>query len=479
MLHYLYMKVKDFGPLSGFLRLNSKEITQLQRILDVTILTGLFILLQPSLEWETPLVSLPSWCLVGLAVSTVLSPSSIYSSYRNRSLLKLLRKISSRWILILSLLLLATYFNKSTSSFSRIATTTWAISGWIWLVTSHILIRKALRYHRTNGGNSRSIVYWGNLKAASLFAKQIASNPWTGYQIISWFSPVAVEANSHTETLPSCGGGKQELKDWLKANEVDWLVFGHIDSNESELNEMISLFGDTSISVLYAPHWSHPTMRFSLELVGNQPCIELWGSGQRWLDRQIKRLIDLTLTSVGIIIISPLLVCIAIAIKLSSPGPILYKQDRYGLDGKKFKCIKFRSMYTTETSELSMIKQATPNDPRVTPIGAFLRRWSLDELPQVFNVLTGDMSLVGPRPHAIEHNETYRKIIPGYMQRHSFKPGITGLAQISGWRGETPLVSDMENRINADLVYQRDWSLMLDVKILIKTFLLLHTGNTY
>ena len=136
-------------------------------------------------------------------------------------------------------------------------------------------------------------------------------------------------------------------------------------------------------------------------------------------------------------------------------------------------------MYTTETSELSMIKQATPNDPRVTPIGAFLRRWSLDELPQVFNVLTGDMSLVGPRPHAIEHNETYRKIIPGYMQRHSFKPGITGLAQISGWRGETPLVSDMENRINADLVYQRDWSLMLDVKILIKTFLLLHTGNTY
>lgn len=479
MLHYLYMKLQDFEPLSGFLRLNSKEITQLQRILDVTILTGSFVLLQPYLEWETPFVSLPTWCLVGIAVSTVLSPSSIYSSYRHRSLLKLLRKISSRWILILSLLLLATYFNKSTSSFSRIATTTWAISGWIWLVTSHILIRKVLRYHRSNGGNSRSIVYWGNPKAASLFAKQIANNPWTGYQIIGWFSPVTVEANSHNETLPSCGGGKQELKDWLKANEVDWLVFGHIDSNESELNEMISLFGDTSISVIYAPHWSHPTMRFSMELVGNQPCIELWGSGQRWLDRQIKRLIDLTLTSVGIIIISPLLVCIAIAIKLSSPGPVLYKQDRYGLDGKKFKCIKFRSMYTTETSELSMIKQATPNDPRVTPIGAFLRRWSLDELPQLFNVLLGDMSLVGPRPHAIEHNETYRKIIPGYMQRHSFKPGITGLAQISGWRGETPLVSDMENRINADLVYQRDWSIMLDIKILIKTFLLLHTGNTY
>ena len=136
-------------------------------------------------------------------------------------------------------------------------------------------------------------------------------------------------------------------------------------------------------------------------------------------------------------------------------------------------------MYITQDSEISTIKQATARDPRVTPIGAFLRRWSLDELPQVFNVLIGDMSLVGPRPHAIEHNEFYRKVIPGYMQRHSFKPGITGLAQISGWRGETPLISDMENRINADLAYQRDWSLVLDFQILAKTFFLLRSGNVY
>ena len=478
-LKKLYIRLKKSRLLSGFLRLNGKDITQLQKILDPIILTGLFMLLQPYLEWKTPFASLPSWCLVAFAVSIVLAQSSIYSSYRHRSLIKLLRKISSRWLLILSLLLLATYFNKSTSSFSRIATTTWALSGWMWLITSHILIRKILRYYRTNGGNSRLIVYWGTPKAAASFAKQIASNPWMGYRIVAWFSPVMEETKSHIQTLPACAGGRKDLEAWLKKHKVDWLVFSYIDTDESKLEQMVSLFGDTSVSVLYAPHWSHPTMRFSTELVGIQPCIELWGSEQRWLDRQIKRLIDLTLCSVGVIIISPLLLCIAIAIKLSSPGPILYRQNRYGLDGKNFKCLKFRSMYVEKNIDLSEVKQATSTDPRVTPIGSFLRRWSLDELPQIFNVLAGDMSLVGPRPHAAQHNEIYRKVIPGYMQRHSFKPGITGLAQISGWRGETPLVSDMENRINADLTYQRDWSLILDLKILVKTFLLLRSGNNY
>ena len=479
MLNYLYLKLKDSEALSGFLRLNGKDITQLQRILDSAILTGLFIVLQPYLVWSTPFASFPSWCLVALATLLILPQSSIYTSYRHRSLSKLLRKISSRWLLILGVLLLATYFNKSTSSFSRIATTTWAISGWLWLVTSHILLRKALRFHRSHGGNSRSIVYWGPPNAAASFAKQITNNPWMGYRIIAWFSPIPVTTATQIQTFPPCRGGRQELRDWLKENKVDWLVFSYVETNEYDLNQMISLFGDTSVSVIYAPHWFHPTMRFSVESIGNQPCIELWGSEQRWLDRQVKRILDLGLTSIGVVIIAPLLIGIAIAVKLSSPGPILYRQDRYGLDGKKFKCMKFRSMYTAESSDIPVMKQAIAGDPRVTPIGAFLRRWSLDELPQVFNVLIGDMSLVGPRPHAVQHNEIYRKVIPGYMQRHAFKPGITGLAQVSGWRGETPFVSDMENRIHADLAYQRDWSLMLDLKILIKTFLLIRSGNVY
>ena len=136
-------------------------------------------------------------------------------------------------------------------------------------------------------------------------------------------------------------------------------------------------------------------------------------------------------------------------------------------------------MCVLDSVDQAVVKQATADDPRITPVGRFLRRWSLDELPQIFNVLIGDMSLVGPRPHAVQHNEMYRKLIPGYMQRHAFKPGITGLAQVSGWRGETRNLSEMANRIDADLRYQRDWSLKLDIKILIKTFLRLRSGNAY
>ena len=479
MRDFLFSKLANSKSLAGLLRLNGKDITQLQRILDPIVITGLFVLLQPYLVWSTPFASFPSWCLVAIATLVILPQSNIYSSHRNHSLSKLLRKINSSWLLVLGILLLATYFNKSTSSFSRIATSTWAISGWIWLFISHILVRKVLRSYRKSGGNSRSIVYWGTPKAAESFAMQIANNSWMGYKISAWFCPIPVTNENTIHSLPSCNGGRKQLENWLKVNKVDWIVFSYIDESDFNLNQTIASFGDTSVSVLYAPHWSHPTMRFKLESVGNQTCIELWGSDQRWLDRLIKRTLDVALTSVGLIFISPLLIWIAIAVKLSSPGPILYKQDRYGLDGKKFKCIKFRSMYTTESSDPEVIVQATSIDPRVTPIGAFLRRWSLDELPQIFNVLAGDMSLVGPRPHAVQHNEIYRKIIPGYMQRHSFKPGITGLAQISGWRGETPLVSDMENRIKADLAYQRDWSLLLDLKILVKTFLLLRSGNSY
>ena len=178
-------------------------------------------------------------------------------------------------------------------------------------------------------------------------------------------------------------------------------------------------------------------------------------------------------------LISPLLLAIAIAVKVTSPGPVLFSQDRYGLDGRRFEIYKFRTMRVMEAGDQPGLRQASRHDPLVTPLGAVLRRWSLDELPQLFNVLKGDMSLVGPRPHAVEHNELYRRQIPGYMQRHSYKPGITGLAQIEGWRGETSTVDAMARRIDADLRYQRSWSLKLDIKILIKTILNLRSPNAY
>ena len=392
-------------PSSGFLRLHGKDIARFQRLLDPIVITGVFIVLQPNRVWSTPFASIPFWCLVAAASIVLLPRSGIYVSYRHRSLKRLVRKISSSWILILALLLLATYFNKSTATFSRFATSTWAISAWLWLISSHVLCRKLLRWHRSSGGNSRTIVYWGMPDAAAAFADQIASNSWMGLRIVAWFSPVPVRPDSHSLNCPSCSGGFRELREWLSTNSADRLIFSHVTTDGLGMDQMVQLFGDTSLPVVYAPHWSHPTMRFTVDSIGDQACIDLWGSERSLLDRQLKRSFDLILTSIGVVIISPVLIIIAIAVKLSSPGPILYRQDRYGLDGKRFQCFKFRSMRVLDSADQSVVKQATVDDPRITPVGSVLRKWSLDELPQIFNVLKGDMSLVGPRPHAVQHNE--------------------------------------------------------------------------
>jgi len=181
----------------------------------------------------------------------------------------------------------------------------------------------------------------------------------------------------------------------------------------------------------------------------------------------IKRATDLLLATLILILISPLLLIIAIGVKVTSPGPVIFKQRRYGLDGEEILVYKFRSMSVCEDG--GQIQQAKKNDQRITPLGAFLRKSSLDELPQFINVLQGRMSIVGPRPHAVAHNEMYRKLINGYMVRHKVKPGITGWAQINGLRGETETLDKMKARIDFDLDYLRNWSPMLDLKIIVNT----------
>jgi putative colanic acid biosynthesis UDP-glucose lipid carrier transferase len=181
----------------------------------------------------------------------------------------------------------------------------------------------------------------------------------------------------------------------------------------------------------------------------------------------IKRTSDLVLASLILVLLTPLMLMIALAVRITSPGPIIFRQRRYGLYGEEIKVYKFRSMKVAEDGDT--VVQARKDDQRVTPIGAFLRRTSLDELPQFVNVLQGRMSIVGPRPHAVAHNEQYRKLIKGYMLRHKVKPGITGWAQVNGLRGETATLDRMEARIQHDLDYLRNWSVWLDLWIILKT----------
>ena len=181
----------------------------------------------------------------------------------------------------------------------------------------------------------------------------------------------------------------------------------------------------------------------------------------------LKRLQDLILATIALLITAIPMLVIAIGVKVTSPGPVFFRQDRYGLDGRKIQILKFRSMTVTENGD--NVKQATKNDARITRLGAFLRRTSLDELPQFFNVLQGTMSVVGPRPHAVAHNELFRKQVEFYMLRHKMKPGITGWAQVNGWRGETDTIDKIQKRIDFDLDYIRNWSLWMDFKILLAT----------
>jgi putative colanic acid biosysnthesis UDP-glucose lipid carrier transferase len=203
--------------------------------------------------------------------------------------------------------------------------------------------------------------------------------------------------------------------------------------------------------------------------IGGLPAIALCETPFYGPSGVVKRVSDIIISAALLVLLSPLLLLLALAIKLTSPGSVIFRQRRYGLDGEEITVYKFRSMRVSEDGE--KVTQASRNDPRITPIGRILRRFSLDELPQLFNVLQGRMSIVGPRPHAVAHNEEYRALIKGYMLRHKVRPGITGLAQINGYRGETKDLEDMRKRVEYDLDYLRHWSLGLDLSIILKTVL--------
>ena len=463
----------------SFSNIHSRDISFAQRVLDPLYISASFLFLTPHELPEFQIFGIPAWSFIAVSCIILLPSSGIYTSYRQKSLKLLARRITSRWLIIVGVLLFFAFIEKSSENLSRIHVLFWGFQSWAWLFIFHVISRKFIRRLRMVGFNKRSVVYWGSPAAARSFINQLSNAPWMGLELQAWFSPYPPDQSDDLKILSKYRGGINSLKAWLESSEVDKLFFSHATANESGVEQIINLLGDISVPVFYAPNWAHPTMRFTIDTIGSQPCISLWGQDQALLERQSKRFLDLILSSTILILISPFLLLIAIAIVVDSPGSILYVQQRYGLDGKPFKCYKFRSMFSDYGSGSDKLKQATENDVRVTRVGRFIRKWSLDELPQLFNVLHGEMSLVGPRPHAVEHNEIYRKMIPGYMQRHAFKPGITGLAQVEGWRGETKDLSEMENRIYADLIYQRDWSLILDIKILLKTILRLRSEKAY
>lgn len=344
----------------------------------------------------------------------------------------------------------------------------WAGPVLLWFVASYLVmagargvVRMALRHYRARGNDLRAAAIIGSGMAARKLSETFRAQPWMGIRSIGVYDD---------DDDPEVVGTIEEAVGLALSGQIGAIYLALPLSAHDKLQTIVRRLEGSTVSIYYCPpvtDLGYLTSRY--DDVFGQPVLSIVDSPFEGASGAIKRLEDLLICAVAApILIVPGLLC-ALAVKLTSKGPVLFKQTRYGLDGRPFVIRKFRTMYEVETD--AQYRQATRDDPRVTPVGRFLRKTSLDELPQFLNVLDGSMSVVGPRPHPIKLDEQFRDIVPRYMVRNKIKPGITGLAQVNGWRGETETVDKMRNRVQQDINYLRQWSLWLDVKILLKTLL--------
>ncbi len=371
------------------------------------------------------------------------------------------------WLIVIALLIFIGFATKQTAVYSRKVLLTWFLQAPLLVAMAQDLLNKAIvmRIQRRGGGRKAIIV--GISALSQRLANCIEEHPEYGIRVVGFFEDRRDERASQFELTPLLGR-LSELARYVQKNNIDVIYMTLPIHKEGRIADLLGMLRDTTASTYLVPDvFIVDLIQSRADSIGNIPIIALCETPFHGVNGLIKRTTDLMLGLVFLGIALPFMLLIAIGIKLTSRGPVIFKQRRYGLDGREIVVYKFRSMTVTEDSDT--IQQATKNDARVTPFGKFLRRSSLDEIPQLVNVLQGRMSLVGPRPHAVAHNEMYRQLIKGYMVRHKVTPGITGLAQVKGWRGETIDLEAMERRIHFDLEYLRNWSLALDLEILFKT----------
>jgi putative colanic acid biosynthesis UDP-glucose lipid carrier transferase len=377
------------------------------------------------------------------------------------------------WLSIFFVIILVNYLTKSGQEFSRAVMMMWCVSTPLALMLTSILCRSFLLRIYNSRKIARTAVFIGFSEDAQQLAAAISQARLMGIVCIGYFDNRTQPRNPLNVDINNLGTLEQACT-WLAQHPVDMVFISLVNARSKELAPVVEMLQDTVTSLYFVPE----SRMFGMapveqaEIAG-VPVLVAYETPFLGMARVTKRLFDIVFSTVILVLLSPLMLVIAVGIKLSSPGPILFRQKRYGIGGGEINVLKFRSMRYDESQEVGSVKQATAEDARVTPFGRFLRKSSLDELPQFFNVLAGTMSIVGPRPHATQHNELYRKQIKGYMLRHKVKPGITGWAQIHGLRGETETLDKMQKRIEFDLYYIRNWSLTKDLVIMLKTIVLI------
>jgi putative colanic acid biosynthesis UDP-glucose lipid carrier transferase len=445
-------------------------LSALQRVLDACLITAGLCGASWALDHEwTPLLTGASVAAAGLFL-LIGEVSRLYGSWRLRSMDDEFKSVLAIWAATCAVLIVAAFLFKISTSYSRLASVAWFLGTPFLLLSSRVAIRVLLRWLRRSGSNIRTVAVAGSSSLAEAIVRELEQSASFGVRVSGIFDDRSPERLKKDGGEPSRRVGTlADLIDDARRGALDYVFIALPMRAEKRIVELTNRLADTTASVYVIPDlFMFDLMRARWTMLGALPMVSVYESPFDGLNGWLKRAEDLFLGGLLLAMAAIPMVLIAFALKLSSTGSVFFRQRRYGLNGRVVRILKFRTMTVSEDG--ADVSQALHQDPRITSIGRFLRSTSLDELPQLFNVLTGEMSLVGPRPHAVVVNEEYRRLVHGYMLRHKVKPGITGWAQVNGWHGHDT-VEKMQKRVDHDLEYVENWSLWLDLKILLLTLL--------
>lgn len=375
-------------------------------------------------------------------------------------------QILQRWCLVIAFISATLYLSHLLGNLNLQMYVTWAAFTPFFLWGAQIFTIKRLSSTTASGATRRAVIV-GVTELGLRLERHLHADAVCGTEVLGYFedrSPDRVPAAGRDRIL----GRPSALAEYIAAEDIHVVYVALPMTRNPRMTELLEALHDSTVSIYFIPDFfTFDLIQARFDVVCGMPVVAVRESPFYGARTIAKRVSDIILATALLVPAAPVMLAVAIGVRLSSPGPVVFKQWRYGLDGRQIAIFKFRSMTVMEDGD-TQYRQVTRNDSRVTPFGAFIRKLSLDELPQLFNVLGGSLSMVGPRPHAIAVNEQYRRLIPSYMARHKVKPGITGWAQINGYRGGDDLES-MRKRIQCDLYYLRNWSLMLDLSIIFRT----------
>jgi putative colanic acid biosynthesis UDP-glucose lipid carrier transferase len=435
-------------------------------LLQVDVLVVILVLFAALLAYGEPMTLRYAALAVAAAIvySRAVTPPPVRKAmqFGTRPTFLSLRFLAE-WCAVVGVLLGVAFLLKVTEAYSRAVLLTWFVATPVALVGVYRLqLRIARRVNETGAMTVRYAILGANRVGLEL-AQRLDPRGFRGY--FDYRSPARIDQEVPGTQLAGDAG---QLAEFVRRHGVGAVYIALPIANAPRIRQTLAELRDTTASVYFVPDiFAFDLIQARIVDLNGMPALAVCDTPLRGTHAFSKRAFDLVLSLAGLAVIWPLLLAVAIGIRLTSPGPVFFRQRRYGLDGEEILVWKFRTMRVLEDG--AVVRQASRHDPRITPVGRVLRRTSIDELPQLFNVLRGEMSLVGPRPHAVAHNEMYRKLISGYMIRHKVKPGITGWAQVHGLRGETDTIDKMERRVHYDLDYLANWSLMLDLRILVRT----------